>query len=275
MLQMGYKSVTIRKRLDLEPFDYEIYVDDLVKNQKCISYDEIKERRALKHLQNLQFVAARIKIGDSLKVIREEIDEYIDYNGSAKLAKQLVELGIVTNEELEANAKAARKNSNSIGKALSTEEQIKFIREKVFLGYTQKEIVDSDETGSVSMHSALYQKRRMIAEGLITAKKADRLMEKHKQDLLEEQYLADWVTIKAKVKQGLNREQIAKEMGRSKGYINTVKKFVEGKKSSKKDASRINNLAKRAQKEEKRELDGGKDLITMCFASIYIHIILK
>ena len=262
MLQMGYKSVTIRKRLDLDPFDYEIYVDDLVKNQKCISYDEIKERRALKHLQNLQFVAARIKMGDSLTIIREKLDEYIDYNGATRLANELVEIGIITNEEIEANRITAQRNSYSKGKILSTEEQVKFIREKVFLGYTPKEIVDSDETASVSMHSALYQKRRMIAEGIISAEEAKRLMEEHKSELREEQYLADWVIIKAKTKQGLKADEIAREMSRSEGYINTVKKFVEGKKSSKKDASRINNLAKRAQKEEKWELDGGKDLIT-------------
>ncbi len=262
MLEKGYKSVTIRKRLGLTSYDYRVYVEDLAKNKKSITYEEIQERRKLKHLQNLQFVATRIKMGDSLTIIREKLDEYIDYNGATRLANELVEIGIITNEEIEANRITAQRNSYSKGKILSTEEQVKFIREKVFLGYTPKEIVDSDETGSVSMHSALYQKRRMIAEGIISAGEAKRLMEEHKSELREEQYLADWVIIKAKTKQGLKADEIAREMSRSEGYINTVKKFVEGKKSSKKDASRINNLAKRAQKEEKRELDGGKDLIT-------------
>ena len=312
MLKNGYTSLTIRTRLSLTPYDYKVYLTDLVRF-KSISYEEIQEKRELKHLQNLQFVATRIKMGDTLSLIQKNMDEELAVNSLRKLVNELNELGIITKEEVIANARTAQKNSFSKGKSLSTEEQIKYIREKVFLGYTPKEIVDSDETGSISMNSTVYQKKIMIKEGVITKEEAERLMEKHrrellekkirfirekvflgytadeivnsdekksiskrfvalqkqrmidegiiskeeverlmqehKRELLEEQYLADWIIIKAKIRQGLDYDEIAELLKKSKKYIYTVKKFAEGKG----EAISIEQIKKYKKKRKKQD----------------------
>ena len=67
---------------------------------------------------------------------------------------------------------------------LSPEEQVEFILDKIKKGYTPAEIVESDKTQSLTMHKVLYQKRQLIAKGMITEEKATKAMQKRQEKVL-------------------------------------------------------------------------------------------
>lgn len=221
LLKSGEKNSTIGQKLNLTPYDINIYVSD-IKRYKILSSEQIVEARELKKLQELQFVAEYIKRGYTLTQIREMKPEF-SYNKPTALAKILVELGIITKEEIDKNRDNGKRDTMNRGFKLSQEEQRTLIIKGIKKGLTPLEIVESDKTGSLSMHKVLYQKRLIIQEGIITKEKADKAMQNHINKELDKKHQKYIKQIKKYVEQGYFYYEIADMMHISQDTIVKLK----------------------------------------------------
>lgn len=185
-LKKGWKSWNIRKVLSITPYDFDVYLGD-IKRKKIMTSEEIKAAREKKRQEDLKFIADSINDGLSLTEIREIKTEF-SYNEITPMVKELISAGIVTQEQVDENRKNASKQTMNKGVKLSPDEQVKFILDKVRKGYTPREIVKSDKTRSLTMHKVLYQKRRLIADGIITEEDADNAMRKRQENALKRKH---------------------------------------------------------------------------------------
>ena len=69
-LKKGWKNYNIRRKLNISPFDFDIYIGD-IKRKKIMTSEEIKAARAKKREEDLKFIADSINDGLSLTQIRE------------------------------------------------------------------------------------------------------------------------------------------------------------------------------------------------------------
>ena len=185
-MREGWKNYNIRKELDISSFDFNIYIKD-IKNKKIMTSEEINLAREKKRQADLQFVADSVKRGLTLTQIRELKPEF-SYNEPTAIIKELIKTGIITQEEVDENARKGVSNTMNKNVELSSDEQIKFVLEKVKEGYKPSEIVESDETKSLTIHKVLYQKRKLIEKGIITEEEANQAMQKRQNELLEKKH---------------------------------------------------------------------------------------
>lgn len=184
LLKRGFKNNYIRKKLNITPYDFDIFIRD-IKAKKIMTSQEINVAKERKRQEDVIFVADCVNNGLTSKEIRELKPEF-SYNEITPMLKELIEKGIITQEKIDKNARNAGIKTLNRNVQLSPEEQIQFIENKVREGYAPKEIVESDETKSLSMHKVLYQKRQLIAKGIISKEEADNAMKKRQEKLLEE-----------------------------------------------------------------------------------------
>lgn len=222
LLKKGEKNTTIRKKLNLTPYNTDMYIKD-IKRYKIMSSEQITKARELKKLKDLQFMAEYIKRGYTLTQIRELKPEF-SYNEPTALAKILIELGIITQEEITENRKKGTKNSMNRDCELSAEEQRNLVIKGVQKGLTPLEILNSDKTGSLTMHKVLYQKRLIIEEGIISKEKAEKLMKKHINKGIAKKHKNSIDEIRGYIEKGYYYYEIADMIGVNQAYIVTVKK---------------------------------------------------
>ncbi len=185
-MKRGWKNYNIRKELSIPPYDFDVYLGD-IKRKKIMTSEEIKVAREKKRQADLQFVADSVNNGLTMTQIRELRPEF-SYNEVTPMIKELIAKGVITQEQVDENRKNGAKKTMNKGVKLSPEEQVEFILDKVRKGYTPAEIVQSDKTKSLTMHKVLYQKRRLIAEGIITEKEADNAMRKRQENELKRKH---------------------------------------------------------------------------------------
>ena len=158
----------------------DVYIRD-IKRKKIMTSEEIKIARENKRQEDLKFIVKCVN-DDKLSIteIRELKPEF-SYNEVTPMIKELIEAELITQEQVEENRKNATRRTMNKDVELSPEEQVKFILNKVRKGYTPLEIVKSDKTKSLTMHKVLYQKRQLIAKGIISAEKAHIAMQKRQE----------------------------------------------------------------------------------------------
>lgn len=125
------------------------------------------------------------------------------------MVKELIEKGVVTKEQLDENRKNAYRKAINKGAELSADEQRQFILKKMKKGYSPAEIVRSDNTKSLTIHKVLYQKRRLIAEGLITEEEAENAMKKRQEKELKKKHMKIVEKIKKYTELGYTMAEIA------------------------------------------------------------------
>lgn len=182
-LRKGWKNNAIRKELDVSPYIFTIYIRD-IKNRKIITAEEIREAREHKRQEDLQFIVDSVKRGLSATEIRALKPEFT-YNELTPMISELIEKGLITQEQIDENKINSKRRSINKNVTLSSEEQVQFILDKVREGYTPQEIVTSDKTKSLTMHKVLYQKRQLIAKGIISAEEAKRAMQERQDKAIE------------------------------------------------------------------------------------------
>lgn len=185
-MKKGWKNYNIKKELNIAPFEFDVYMKD-IKYKKIMTSEEIKEAREKKRREDLRFIADSINEGLSLTQIRELKPEF-SYNEITPMVRELIATGVITQEQVEENKKNATKRAMNKGVSLSPDEQVEFILNKIRKGFTPTEIVKSDKTKSLTMHKVLYQKRRLIAEGIITEEEADNAMKKRQENALKRKH---------------------------------------------------------------------------------------
>lgn len=178
-MRKGWKNHTIRKELGITVYDYDIYIRD-IKSKKIMTSDEIEEARNRKRQEDLSFVADAVNNGLTMTEIREQKPEF-SYNEVTPMIKELIAAGVITQEKVDENAKNGSKRTINKAVEMSPEEQIQFILDKVRKGYIPSEIVKSDKTKSLTLHKVLYQKRQLIAKGIISEEEADKAMKKRQE----------------------------------------------------------------------------------------------
>lgn len=144
---------------------------------------EINEAREKKKKEDLKFVADSVNNGLSAEEIRKLKPEF-GYNEVSPLIKELIDLGSITQEQVNENATNARRKAMNKSVELSPDEQVSFILDKVRMGYMPIEIVESDKTKSITMHKVLYQKRQLIAKGIISEEEAQQAMKKRQEEAI-------------------------------------------------------------------------------------------
>lgn len=265
-LKLGYKGHVIRKKLNISTYEFENYVTD-IKKRGIMSAQEINDARATKRANDLEFVAEHVKQGDSLTRIRELRPEFSE-NETIPIINELIEQGIITREQVEANRKRAHVATINQNAQMSAEEQRKFVIERVKQGLTPQEIVDSDETGSLTMHKVLYQKRLIIAEGIVSQEDADLAMKKHKAEVLDEKHSQVMKQIIEYTQFGYTLEEMTEFIGYSvflisklrKEYVSKngwftkeqMKKFKEDRRS-REENERLKMLRKEEEEQKRRE----------------------
>lgn len=185
-LKKGWKNYNIRKELDINTFDFKTYMLD-IKRKKIITSEEIKVAREKKRQDDLQFVADSVNNGLTMEQIRELRPEF-SYNEVTPMIKELIDKGVITQEQVDKNRKNGIRETMNKGVELSPDEQVEFILDKVKKGYTPAEIIECDKTKSLTMHKVLYQKKRLIAEGIITEEEANNAMQKRQASELEKKH---------------------------------------------------------------------------------------
>lgn len=125
--------------------------------------------------------------GLSLTEIREIKTEF-SYNEITPMVKELIAKGLITQEQLDENRKNASRKTMNRGVVLSPEEQVQFILNKIIKGYSPEEIVKSDKTKSITIHKVRYQKRKLIADGVISAEEAEKAMQERQAKALDRKH---------------------------------------------------------------------------------------
>lgn len=206
-LKLGWKYFAIRKVLNITPFYMNVYIKD-IKNKGIMTSAEIELLREKKKNEDLVFLENHINLGNSVDSFRELKPE-ISYNEVTSLIKELISEGRVTQEQIEVNRRKAINKSINKNVQMSHEEQINFIIDKLKKGYTPKEIVDSDKTNSLTMYKVLYQKRRIIAQGIISQEDADKAMEKRQNRKVSRKHNKIIKIIKEYTMQGYTIQEMA------------------------------------------------------------------
>ena len=159
----------------MSPSEYDIYLRD-IRDEGIMTSEEINMAREKKRQDDLQFVADSVNSGLSITEIRELKPEF-SYNEVTPMIKELIQKGVISQAQVDENRKNATKKAINKNVKLSPDEQVQFILDKIKKGYTPSEIVKSDKTRSLSMHKVLYQKRQLIAKGVISEKEANTAMQ--------------------------------------------------------------------------------------------------
>ena len=187
-LRKGWKNNAIRKELDISPYIFDIYIKD-IKNRKIMTSEEIKEARENKRQEDLQFIVDSVKRGLSATEMRALKPEFT-YNELTPMISELVQKGLITQEQINENKINSKRKAMNINVILSPDEQVQFVLDKVREGYTPLEIVNSDKTGSLTMNKVLFQKRQLIAKGIISAEEAKKAMQERQDKILEAKHEA-------------------------------------------------------------------------------------
>lgn len=185
-LRKGWKNHNIRKEFNITSYDFNIYMKD-IKYRKIMTSEQIKSAREKKRQEDLQFVADSVNDGLTISQIRDLKPEF-SYNEVTPMIRELIVSGVITQEQVDENTKNGSKQTNNKSLKMSADEQVQFILDKVRKGYAPEEIVKSDETKSLSMHKVLYQKRQLIAKGVIFQEEADEAMKKRQAKALERKH---------------------------------------------------------------------------------------
>lgn len=182
-LKKGFKNFVIQRELDITPYDFDIFLRD-IKYKKIMTSEEIREAREKKRQEDLKFIAKSVEAELTIAQMRDLRPEF-SYNEITPMIQELINLGVVTREQVDKNARNAMKKAMNKETKLSPDEQVQFILNKIKKGYSPIEIVESDKTKSLTMHKVLYQKRRLIAKGIISAEEAERAMKKRQEKALK------------------------------------------------------------------------------------------
>lgn len=209
-LKLGWRTGAIRKKLEITPFYMDIYLRD-IKKQKIMTSEEIALAKEKKKKQDLEDLENHIKSGKSIAQFREMKPEFTQ-NEATPLIKELIETGRITKEQVAQNRKNAAAHTMNEDVEMSPEDQKHFILDKIKAGYTPSEIVDSDETHSITMYKVLYQKRRFIEQGVVSQEEADTAMKKRQKDMLSQKHKAVMRLIIDYTKQGYNLEEITEKI---------------------------------------------------------------
>ena len=208
-LRKGWKNYYIRKVLNITTYDFDIYIRD-IKRKGIMTTEEIKEIRENKKQEDLKFVADCVKNKLTIEKMRKLRPEFT-YNEITPMIKQLIDMGIITQEQVDENRKNGQRQTINQQLELSPEEQIEFVFDKVKKGYTPAEIVESDKTKSLTMHKVLYQKRQLIAKGRITQEEAKKLMEERQREKTQEKHKNIMNKIKEYTELGYSMIEISEE----------------------------------------------------------------
>ena len=257
LLRLGLKPGSIRTRLNISSYEYALCRRD-IRHKNLITSEEIQEARKNREQKDLEYVVDSIKKGFSLGEIEESNSDFVS-NEVGKIVAKAIQLGLITRNQVEENRKSATKRKMNLNVKLSPEEQLQFIIDKVIKGYTPKEIAESDKTKSISYYNALYQKRQIIAKGIISQEEAKKaMMERSKKKSLEDN--EDIIEkVKEYVRQGYNLKEIAEFL--SYKYSNLTRIKLEYEKShgwfSKEELKEFTR--QRKAREEKERLDSLSD----------------
>lgn len=145
--------------------------------------EEINAAREAKHQADLEFVVFSVQNGLSTKEIRELKPEFTD-DEVTSMIKELIATGIITQGQVTQNAINSNRRTLNRNATLSPDEQVQFILDKVRKGYSPTEIVESDETKSLTINKVRFQKKQLIAKGIISQEEADTAMKKRQEQAL-------------------------------------------------------------------------------------------
>ena len=219
-LKLGWKYDNIRRKLDISTYDFNIYLRD-IKYKKLLTSEEIKEARRIKREDDLKFVAEHIQQGFSLQQIRDLKPEFA-HNEITPMVKELIDAGIITQEQVNKNTKEGKKATANKKYEMSVDMQLQYIIDKVREGFSPQEIVDSDETKTLTLHKVQYQKRQIIANGIISQEDADNAMNKRKAKKLARKHDETIETIKKHIMQGFKLKEISELMNYSYPYLSEI-----------------------------------------------------
>ena len=220
-LRLGWRSAAIREVLDIMPSDLDIYMRD-IKAKGLMTAEQIKLAKKMKKETDLLELEKYIKEGKSIGLFRKLHPE-LYYDEVGFLIRQLIQTGRVTSEQVDKNRLETARNKIRGNSTVSINNQIDFIFDKVKKGYTPKEIVESDETKSITIHRVVYHRKRFIAEGIITREEMDAAIKKHREQLADQKNDELVDKIKEYTKKGYSLIEIARELGYNYTDVSRIK----------------------------------------------------
>lgn len=225
LLRLGLKPGSIRTRLNISSYEYALCRRD-IRHKNLITSEEIQEARKNREQKDLEYVVDNIKKGYSLGEIKESNSDFVS-NEVGKIAAKAIQLGLITRDQVEENRKSATKRAMNLNAKLSPEEQLQFIIDKVKKGYTPKEISESDKTKSISYHKALYQKRQIIANGIISQEDADKAMRERVEEQTLQRHNAIIDQIKSYTIQGYTLKEMSDKLPYAYSYLSKIRRDYE------------------------------------------------
>ena len=221
LLRQGWKTAAIKKRLNITSFYINIYLKD-IRAKKIVTPEEIEEARQQKRERDLNELEGIIKSGRPVDSIKKTHPEFTQ-NETVALVKELIEAGKVTREEVNKNGRRAANERKSRTKGLSYNEQIAFMVDKIRKGYSPQEILESDETKTLTIHKIRYLINHIIEKGIISAKEVKALQKKHQAEKLAERDAILIDKIKEYTTQGYTFKEIADLLGYEYTYLLKIK----------------------------------------------------
>ena len=221
LLGLGWRTGAIRKHLNITPYYINIYLRD-IKYKKLISPEEIRKAKDEKKINDLKALEDIIQSGLPIDYFRETHPEFT-YNEVTPLIKELIEAGKVSRDQIEKTARKTSRQRRSGTPRLSADEQIAFVTDKVKKGYSPQEILKSDKTKSLTMHKVLYQKRQIIAKGIISAEEAERLMRRRQARNCDKKHGKTMDRVKEYTMQGYSFKEIVDLIGYNYVYLSKMK----------------------------------------------------
>ena len=217
LLRRGYKNDAIRNTLGLLPLEMTMFYNDIT-DHRIFTRLEVKRAREHKHELDLQFIEDSVKNGCSVSEIIEENPEYT-YNRVTPMLKELIAKGRISREQIDENGKKARNKKLNKDSQMSIKEQEQFVMAKVKEGYLPSEILESDETGSLTINKVLYYKRKAIIDGIISQEEADRAMAERREIIKGKNHENAIEIVKSLIEQGYSIAEISDETDYSYSYL--------------------------------------------------------
>ena len=226
LIKNGESSYSIRDKMGLNSNAYAAIAEH-IKKHKLIEKEELDNIKNQKELKEMNLIEREIKSGKSLNKILEE-NPSISNRKIKKIIKDLDNRGIITRELIEENKQKEINKSKNKGNIMSIEEQNSFVLQNLRKGLTPSEIVEKDQTNSLTVDKVSIIKRKLIEDGKVSKKTLNKAIKKHNEKKLSEKYDKEIIFIKQHIEMGYPKYKIAEMIGHSQSYVsNRIREYSE------------------------------------------------
>ena len=246
LIMQNYGKTEIARKLGVSETTIRSYILELISEGR-ITQDNVKkvaykdrfsmDKTSSDYIEKRKTIVELLKQGWENSVIRGKLN--ISVMDLTYFITDIINSGILTSEQIK------------IAREIKYQESIQHVKDKTLKGYSPSEILKSDTSGLLDMEKIFYQRKKMVADGIMSREDMKQAMERRRQIKKSKQEAkrnidAKWQKMRKEIafkeahnnsikaviaytKQGYNTEEIANMMRCSVSHVKRLRKEYKGK----------------------------------------------